>query len=603
MRDLPGAFGDAYRAIDALPGVVPIASGVPYFYLRGSPPNGTLYVYDDIPVPALFHVAIGPAVIHPRMVGPVRLHSGVAPARYGRLTGGVVVGEGPERPDGERHAEIEVRLIDAMGYLQTPVGEGTLTVAARYGYPGLLLTVFSPRFSLQYWDYQTRFDYPLSSRDRFQLVWFGSFDDFGEERRTTSQTLRMQFHRVELRLIREHGPLELGAALRFGYERSMLDEDDPNDDISMQATTVGPRLWLAYERRRLRARAGADMIASASGIDVGTVFDDSQSVSDPSDNPEVSSVPGRTVAGAFGEVAWDFHPRLTLEAGLRADVWTTAGRLEPAADPRLRLVYRPVESIETHLAVGMAHQPAVFAIPLPGLTELAVDTGLQRSFQGEAGVGLDLPGDLRVELQGFAHRYSQLFFTDPFLGASDNCPELIPECRRIREETRASGTSYGAELFVRRPPDAEISGFLSYTLAKATADPVAGVLHYTPSFDVRHVMNLVASYRHRSGFSAGVRAHLRSGRPVGILYTMDFAPLRFEQISRRLPAFFRLDAQVAYEWRPSWGRMRVELEWFNTTLAREPFDIDCDLEAAVPFCTVERAPALFLPNIGIRAEL
>src|SRR5205814_10180118 len=111
MRDLPGAFGDPFRAVDALPGVVPVLSGLPYIFVRGAPPAGTLYVYDDIPVPTLYHLGIGPAVMPPRMVGPVRLYSGVAPARYGRLTGGVVVGEGPEPPDGSTHAEAELRLL------------------------------------------------------------------------------------------------------------------------------------------------------------------------------------------------------------------------------------------------------------------------------------------------------------------------------------------------------------------------------------------------------------------------------------------------------------------------------------------------------------
>src|SRR5688572_27098500 len=31
-RSLPGAFGDAFRAIEILPGVTPVASGVPYFF-------------------------------------------------------------------------------------------------------------------------------------------------------------------------------------------------------------------------------------------------------------------------------------------------------------------------------------------------------------------------------------------------------------------------------------------------------------------------------------------------------------------------------------------------------------------------------------------
>src|SRR5690606_2316478 len=34
MRVIPGAFGDPFRAIDILPGLVPIVSGLPYFYIR-----------------------------------------------------------------------------------------------------------------------------------------------------------------------------------------------------------------------------------------------------------------------------------------------------------------------------------------------------------------------------------------------------------------------------------------------------------------------------------------------------------------------------------------------------------------------------------------
>src|SRR5207249_4000018 len=39
VRELPGAFGDPFRAIEALPGVTPIVSGLPYFYVRGAPPG------------------------------------------------------------------------------------------------------------------------------------------------------------------------------------------------------------------------------------------------------------------------------------------------------------------------------------------------------------------------------------------------------------------------------------------------------------------------------------------------------------------------------------------------------------------------------------
>src|SRR5690606_4761476 len=39
VREIPGTFGDPFRAIEALPGVTPIVSGLPFFFIRGAPPG------------------------------------------------------------------------------------------------------------------------------------------------------------------------------------------------------------------------------------------------------------------------------------------------------------------------------------------------------------------------------------------------------------------------------------------------------------------------------------------------------------------------------------------------------------------------------------
>ena len=51
MHFVPGTFGEPFRILELLPGTVPIANGQPYVYLRGAPPSGTVYLYDDIPIP------------------------------------------------------------------------------------------------------------------------------------------------------------------------------------------------------------------------------------------------------------------------------------------------------------------------------------------------------------------------------------------------------------------------------------------------------------------------------------------------------------------------------------------------------------------------
>ncbi len=81
VHDMPGAFGDPYRAIEALPGVVPIVSGLPYFYVRGAPPGNVGYFFDGIPVPYLYHFAAGPGVLQPAFVDHVDIYPGAYPAR------------------------------------------------------------------------------------------------------------------------------------------------------------------------------------------------------------------------------------------------------------------------------------------------------------------------------------------------------------------------------------------------------------------------------------------------------------------------------------------------------------------------------------------
>jgi hypothetical protein len=57
-RRVPGAFGDPFRVVEILPGVAPVLSGIPYFYVRGAPPGSVGYQIDDIPVPLLFSLYV-----------------------------------------------------------------------------------------------------------------------------------------------------------------------------------------------------------------------------------------------------------------------------------------------------------------------------------------------------------------------------------------------------------------------------------------------------------------------------------------------------------------------------------------------------------------
>jgi hypothetical protein len=171
-------------------------------------------------------------------------------------------------------------------------------------------------------------------------------------------------------------------------------------------------------------------------------------------------------------------------------------------------------------------------------------------------------------------------------------------CGNVSVPKRIDGYSYGGELFLKRPFTERLSGWLSYTLAFSAVADVAG-LPYTPSWDVRHVGNLVLHWEMGGGFSSGARLQARSGK-VQADFVLDNA-LHLARNERRLPGFARLDLELAYAWHPSWGKLRVSLEWFNATFAREPLQYVCT--GSPSKCSVTYLPAIVFPNLGLRGEI
>jgi hypothetical protein len=605
MRELPGALGDPFRVLESLPGVVPVFNGLPYVYVRGAPPAGTVYYYDDIQVPALFHLALGPAVVHPAMIGNIDFYPSVAPARYGRYTGGVLVGgRGESPPPSSVQGEAELRLIDANGMVETPLGKGgSLTIAGRYGYPGLLLSALSPDVVLAYWDYQLRLELPLDATDRLEVTWFGSYDHAGQKKPDAAgNAVTLEFHRAEARLIHKVGRLELGSMLQAGYERSAIQQQ-----AEVTAARMGPRLYVAWhDDAGVRVRVGGDFFGAVGKLHNS---DNPQEPGTELINPRYAAVAARSVSGLYGELHVPIVARLALDAGLRGDVWLTGSRAQEALEPRTTLTFHSDEQVAWHAAVGLGHQPAVFLLPLPGLTDVALDRGLQSAIQSEAGVAIDFPESLRLESQFYLQRFSNMILPDAVFSNEATCAGLPFTADgtfgcSVNQFPRSSAWAYGLEVFLRRATAKALSGWISYTLGWAEARSEQGVA-FTPSFDVRHLLNLVLQYRLGGGFSAGGRLHYQSGKVASHTFVRD-RPILYEQ---RLPGFFRADAELAYAWATHWGRLRLALEWLNLSMSREATNIDChdgvqtgkNPLSATP-CLVRFAPPIFFPDLGLRAQ-
>jgi len=623
VRTLPGAFGDAFRAIEALPSVVPLVSGFPYFYVRGAPPNDNGYFVDGIRVPLLFHIGIGQGVIHPGLIDRVDFFPGTAPASYGGVAGAIIAGQTKE-PAPARHGEANLRLVDVGALVESPFGNdrGSVLVAGRYGYPGAILGAITPGLDLSYWDYQARVTWRLTDRGTLGLFAFGSHDYLATPSPSSDPTAKpieqmsSDFHRVDLRY--DHaltdGRVRLG--LTAGHDRQGAAPTYVKDRSAAGRLEIDTRLSPA-----LRIRGGARVAWDAYGF--------TQSPTGPNDPPVPSTAdppPTNLAASAYLDVTWQVGPRLELTPGGRFELFASSRALAPGSptqvrtsvpgvDPRLSARVTITPSIALLSAMGVAHQyPAlrVGSLPAPVVTVPGFPSGvrqLQTAVQVSQGLEMRLPAEVVVTATGFFARLSGL--TDLTNMCVETNPDELgtPPSYVCPDSQPVSGHAYGLELLARRPMSKRLSGWMSYTLSRSIRNarfvtPDGGVALATiPSDgDRTHVLNAGLGLELGARWRLGWRGIFYTGSPYSRLEgVIPAAPYN----AYRTPSFFRLDVRLEKRWRlGNSGSIAFILEGQNVTLSTEYSGqaLDCmDGPDEPTRCKHGKIGPITLPSLGVEA--
>jgi hypothetical protein len=628
VRQIPGTFGDPFRAIEALPGVTPIVSGLPFFFIRGAPPGNAGYFLDGIRVPLLFHVGVGPSVVHPGLIERVDLYPGGYPARFGRFAGGIVAGE-TAPPSDELHGEYNLRLFDAGMLAEAPFDDnrGTVLVGGRYSYTALLLTLLSPDTTLEYWDYQLRATYDVGSRETLGVFAFGSYDFLGQRAQTETLTLfGTEFHRVDLRYdyrVGERGRMR--TAVTLGIDQSTIQQDR-----SVRNRIAGARTEIEYRvSREALVRAGTDLQLDTYDFVLGTAD------LSPSAARVAEFFPTRTdlALGGRADMVLSVDPALEITPGVRLDFYSSDGSAAAAIDPRLALRTTVSERVALLTALGIAHQPPSFVVPVPGLQPGGLHGGLQQAIQESMGVEIDL---------GDATTFTSTVFHNAFFDMSDPLGAVVPvvsgcapgafpsdslagdrgdqpnnpalcgvprfppgtigpdrtggggqgaDSRTGQRaanafEVRTMGESYGLELFLKRRLTSKLGGFVAYTLSRSTRSYQNR--SFVASFDRTHVANAAVAYNLGKNWRAGTRWIFYTGLPK--------APDPTDPDAARLPPFFRLDLRLEKRWqltRDVW--ISAIAEWMNATLSKEAVSTTCTLAG----CEAQTVGPITIPSLGV----
>lgn len=646
IREVPGSGGDPFAIVRSLPGASQVAGFLPYVVVRGAAPGNTGYYLDGVRVPALFHVAAGPSVIHPYFIDEVDFYPSGVPVRLGRFASGIIEGRtrmaGRERVRGE----VDLRLTDTGALLEIPLrrakprdGEppkparGSLTLAGRYSYTGLVLSAIPGiNVKLRYWDYQARFDHDLGKRARYTALVFGSYDELGQREayvdrvdeqgnviteldRDPTPFLRLEFHRIN-QVVRQRigtrgkpGAGSIEYRLGLGLDRSGV------TDIRVDEWRVSPRIDVRLPLRDdLELGFGLDQDLQIFRIP-GQVNPLDVSVSTEELalflSERVLSTTGLYVDLAFRRGNFEARP------GIRGDLWVQSGpspylpqakavQLAAGLDPRLLLRERVAERWTLRQSIGIYHQAPDPPLPIPGVEAIGLDQGLQRNIQATFGwewrildiatltqdVYLGRLGNLQdYELSDFSQANAEL---DDFL-------------------VRISGWSYGLETMLRLLPGQRAWGWLAYTLSRSNRYyPTGG---WAPAaWDQRHILNLVLGWSISRKWRIGGRLHFNSGRPYTTQQRLadgSIEPfldaIREHRNDARLPPFLQFDFRVERIFTLRDFRLHLYVDLTNATLSREVLRCDSAVATADPTlpvvdgCVNPQALRYILPSIGLRA--
>jgi hypothetical protein len=634
VREMPGAFGDPFRAIEALPGVVPVVSGLPYFYIRGAPPNDNGYYVDGIRVPLLFHVGAGPSVIHPALIDHVDFYPGAAPASYGGFAGATIAGQMRDAAS-TPHGEVNLRVIDAGALVETPIDDGRFTVlaAGRYGYPGPILSAITSSVKLDYRDYQTRATWRIGDHDTLGVFAFGSHDYLatmqsvgsvrssdGNESSISSlqEQLVSDFHRLDLRWDHSfaNGDGHVRVAATVGYDSQGAAPTYATDYSAATRLQVETKL-----SQTVRVRGGADARHDDYGFKLGAPVPGGENVPSSANPP-----PTNVTVGAHADVVWRLSPRVEIVPGARFDVFqssratapgamTHANAIVPAVDPRLSARVTLTDSVAWLSTFGLSHQYAALRVGAIPPQEVSVPgfpfgvSQLQTVAQASQGVEVALPADFTATLTGFLSGWSGL--TD----LTANCVQLSPPDgpRQCPDEQPVHGQAYGLELLVRRPLSKRLTGWLSYTLSRSTREA-----HYITSsgseaaativgdYDRTHVLNVLGAYDLGRRWRFGARLVFYTGTP----YSDNFSPGQGAPLpplnDRRFPPFYRVDLRLEKRW--SLGKERsiaFVAEVQNVTLSTEARAYNCTGteigSTNSTTCSVDKLGPITLPSVGVEA--
>jgi TonB family protein len=620
LDKVPGTFGDPLAVVQNFAGVArpPPLSGL--LIIRGSAPQDSKTFVEGAEIPLIYHFGALRTVLPVGVIDSLEFYPGNFSPSYGRATGGVIDIRIKKLQPKKVGGYVDVNLFDSGFYLEAPLGDkGGFAVAARRSYIDVLLNAAVPAdapinliTAPRYYDYQLLANYRPAPAHDIRLFFFGSDD------------------RLEL-LFKNPGALTAqisNNSLSFSttFYRSLITYNFiPNDTIENSFKISQGRNWLnasfgqlefdlntyvSQVRDTLRIKEG-EHLTLVSGVDF--LFSETNVFVRAPLPPQEGQPPGppdlsntRTTdrngvlaasPAAFLEAEVKPTAKLLILPGLRFDYLALSH--ESVFQPRITTRWGVTEKITIKGGIGLFAQDPTPDEVDPSFGNPALKS--EKALHYSAGIEFKPRPYITLDATGFYKDiYNLVSRTDRTVTDANGQPHAL------LYDNGGRGRAIGLELVARHDFTNKFSGWLAYTLSRATRLDSGATSWRLFDYDQTHILTLLGSYQLPRNWQIGGRFRLVSGNPItpvtGAVYSASndrYYPTYGNVNTARLPLFHQLDLRVDKRWIYQGWILNVYLDVQNVynRANTEDFDYNFNFRQSNP-----QQGLPILPILGVRGE-
>jgi hypothetical protein len=627
------AEADLLRALQSLPGILPLSDFSSALYVRGGTPDQNLYMIDGTDVYNPEHAFGLFSTFNTDAIKQVELSKGGFGAEYGgRLSSILDV----TNLDGNREqfeGTAAISLLSAKTTLQMPLGSrGSLSGSVRRTYfdqtIGRRLKDIPDYY---FYDGNVKAFFDLNESNKLTLSFYGG-RDFLDVVFNNDSSDNAGFHTDwgnktgSARWTRIFNPSLFGifwvTYSRFSSDFS-LDEINIDERNFVQDLTLKGNLEYHYSSE-LVAKFGFEQ----KNLDV--LFRQEF----PGGKVDVKSKPEHYVGYALGE--WKPTPLWDIQGGLRYNLFRSDKTFQNVA-PRLAAKYRLSDVSTVKGAFGLYHQ---YLNRVPRFIATDIWTSANKNETGSSSYHLiggyqrEIDRDYQLELEGFYKSYNDIYsFNQTFLTELETTT-FDADGQPIFDNTKGifhqiDGHSTGFEALLRKDVGT-LTGWLAYAYSRTEykTQRINQGDSFFPRHDRSSTVNLVAnvdlknmlrkiggktSRQHKGNWKLSFNGVYTTGQPItepGSVYfvasspddpspNLEYAPTRINNI--RLPYYARLDISLTYKRRYSWGSFSPYIQLFNAGNRRNVWFVNYDFNDGMPDPN-EQYMFPVLPTIGFNFE-